>query len=351
MSKHAIPLTYLSQEELIESGALDFPLAIKAAADSLVAYKRGDILFPEKIVQIFDEETQNRINCLPATLVPEKICGMKWVSVFPRNPALFGVQNLSAFILLSEIEKGFPLAAMDGTLCSNMRVAAMGALAARHCAREDAETIGFVGAGEQAKMHLPAMCSVRPGLRVCKVAAGSTADEEAFIACLQPLLPQITFVPCATNLEAAVRDTDILVTATSAHAPLVKADWIGDGVFYSHIGGWEDEFAVVRKADKIICDDWETVKHRDQTVSLCYHEKVISDADIYGNIADIVDNTLPGRENNKEFIYFNAVGLSYVDVAIAYAMYTKAVKAGFGKQLFMQERMIFDHDLTGKLSL
>ena len=51
-----------------------------------------------------NEETQERINCLPATLLDEKICGVKWVSVFPPNPGRFGVQNLSAIIVLSEIE-------------------------------------------------------------------------------------------------------------------------------------------------------------------------------------------------------------------------------------------------------
>ena len=348
MSNTEIKYLTLSQEDLIEAGAFDLHLAIEALKKSLFLFKDERILFPDKIVQIFKEETQERINCLPATLLDDKICGVKWVSVFPPNPRRFGVQNLSAIIVLSEIEKGFPVCVMDGTLCSNIRVAAMGATAAEVLARKDAETIGFIGAGEQAKMHLLGMKAVRPSLKVCKVAAVSEAEEEAFIRDLSKLLPDMTFVSCKTVLKDAITDSDIIVTATSAQAPLLKAEWIKKGAFYSHIGGWEDEYEVVKMADKIVCDDWETVKHRTQTVSRCYKDGIITDADIHGNLIDILSGEKPGRENDDEFIYFDAVGLSYVDVSIAYAMYTRAKEANVGSWSYLQEKMIFEKDLTGK---
>ncbi|MBQ6799030.1 MAG: ornithine cyclodeaminase family protein [Oscillospiraceae bacterium] len=349
MNQHAIEFLYLSQEDLIHAGAFDLTMAMEALERGLLKFRDGGILFPDKIVQIFNEETQDRINCLPATLLEEKICGVKWVSVFPRNPVLYGCQNLSAIIVLSEIEKGYPVCVMDGTLCSNIRVAAMGATAAKYLAREDAESIGFIGAGEQAKMHLLGMKAVRPGLKVCRVAAKYEHEEQDFIKSLQPLMPDMEFIAGGTKLEHAVRGSDIIVTATSAQAPLLKADWIKEGAFYSHIGGWEDEYKVVQMADKIVCDDWNTVKHRTQTVSRCYKDGVITDADIYANIVDIVSGAKKGRENEKEFIYFDAVGLSYIDVSIAYAMWQKALAGGFGKKLPMQENCIFEKDLTGKV--
>lgn len=350
MNQTEIKYLTLSQEDLIEAGAFDFQLAINALKKSLFLFKDERILFPDKIVQIFKEETQERINCLPATLLDEKICGVKWVSVFPPNPRRFGVQNLSAIIVLSEIEKGFPVCVMDGTLCSNIRVAAMGATAAEVLARKDAESIGFIGAGEQAKMHLLGMKAVRPSLKVCKVAAVSEAEEEAFIRDLSKLLPDMTFVSCKTVLKDAITDSDIIVTATSAQAPLLKAEWIKKGAFYSHIGGWEDEYEVVKMADKIVCDDWETVKHRTQTVSRCYKDGVITDDDIHGNLIDILSGEKPGRENDGEFIYFDAVGLSYVDVSIAYAMYNRAKEANVGRWSYLQEKMIFEKDLAGKVN-
>ena len=351
MNDHSIKFLYLSQEALIEAGAFDLPMAIEAARDGLLRFKQGCILFPDKIVQIFDEATQDRINCLPATLLDDQICGVKWVSVFPGNPRKYGTQNLSAITVLSKIDKGYPICVMDGTLCSNIRVAAMGALAAEQLSRPDSKTIGFIGAGEQAKMHLLGMKSVRPGLERCYVAAKYPEEEQDFIRSLRPILPDMEFVACDTALKDAITPSDIIVTATSAQAPLLKAAWIRPGTFYSHIGGWEEEFAVPRLADKIVCDDWETVKHRTQTLSRAYKAGEIRDEDIYCNLVDLLDGTKPGRESDGEFNYFNAVGLAYIDVAIAYAMYRRAVERGCGIEIPMQEGMIFEKDLAGKVRL
>lgn len=342
MSDHSISFLYLSQEALIDAGAFDLPMAIEAVKRGLLRFREGRILFPDKIVQIFNEETQDRINCLPATLLDEKICGVKWVSVFPGNPRKYGTQNLSAITVLSGIENGYPVCVMDGTLCSNIRVAAMGATAADVLARKDAETIGFIGAGEQAKMHLLGMKAVRPGLKRCYVGAKLPEEEQGFIESLRPILPDMEFIACNTVLRDAVVDADIVVTATSAQAPLLKAAWIKKGAFYSHIGGWEDEFAVPKMASKIVCDDWATIKHRTQTISRAYKAGEITDADIYCNLVDILAGEKQGRENDDEFIYFNAVGLAYIDVSIAYAMYARAKEQGKGLLLPMQESMIFE---------
>lgn len=350
--EHAIAATYLSQEDLLEAGCLDFRLAIDAAEAAMLANRDGDVLFPEKIVQIFSEETQERINCLPATLRKDGVCGVKWVSVFPANVTEFGLQNLSALFVLSEIEKGFPFAVMEGTLASNVRVGAMAALAARHLAPEDARVIGFIGSGEQAKMNLLAMKTVRPSLTECRVSAKTADEERQFVRELAPLLPDMELKPAETDGAWAMSEADILVTATSAQAPLLKADWMKPGSFYVHIGGWEDEYEVAKQCDKIVCDDWETVKHRTQTLSRMYKDGELDDDDVSADLVDIVAGDKPGRESSDERIYFDAVGLAYVDIAIALAMYRRAVKAGKGRELPLQERMIFEHpDLADHVRL
>ncbi len=352
MTDHAIRPLFLSQEDLLRAGCLDINLAMEAAEDSMLRFRDDDVLFPEKIVQIFNEETQERINCLPATFLTDKVCGMKWVSVFPPNPVRYGKQNLSAVIVLSEIETGFPIAIMDGTLCSNMRVGAMGGLAAKHLAVEDARTIGFIGSGEQSKMHLIAMKTVRPSLELCRVGAKTEPEEAQFVTEMTRLFPDMTIEGTATDLERAVGGADIIVTGTSAQAPLLQAAWMKPGAFYSHIGGWEDEYAVAHQCDKIVCDDWETVKHRTQTLSRMYKDGELSDADIHADLVEVVAGEKPGRESADERCYFNAVGLSYVDVGIAWAMYRRALEAGFGQRLTLQETMIFEHkDLASHIRL
>ncbi len=352
MASHRVSFTYLSQEDLLEAGCFDLRMAIEVAEKTMLAYEDHRILFPEKIVQIFDQATQNRINCLPATLLDEQICGAKWVSVFPRNPKLHGVQNLSAIFVLSEIEKGFPVAVMEGTLASNMRVAAVGAIAAKHLARKDSQSIGFIGAGEQAKMHLLGMKVVRPSLKECRVSAKTAEEEKQFIDELSPLLPDMTFISTNTVARDAMEGADILVTATSAQAPLLKAEWMKPGAFYSHIGGWEDEYKVAQQCDKIVCDDWETVTHRTQTLSKMYAEGLLSHSDIHADLHELVSGHKPGRESEDERTYFNAVGLAYVDVAIALAMFKQAESAHIGQPLNLQETMVFEHeDIISRIRL
>ena len=343
MPDHQIHCQYFSQEDLLGAGCLDLAMAMSAAEKAIIDYKNGDVLFPEKIVQIFNDDTQERINCLPATFVKEKVCGVKWVSVFPPNPEKYGIQNLSAVIILSEIEHGFPIAFMEGTLCSNLRVGAMGGIAAKHLARKDSEIIGFIGAGEQAKMHLIAMKTAVPSLKECRFAAKEQAEEDKFLEEMSPLLPDMKFTPANTQLADAVGDADIIVTATSAQAPLLKAEWMKAGAFYSHIGGWEDEYAVAKQCDKIVCDDWDTVKHRTQTLSRMYKDGELTDDDVHGNLVSLIDGSIPGRESDDERTYFNAVGLAYADVAIAHAMYLRAEAAGMGQDLKIQNEMIFEH--------
>ena len=343
MLSHQIHCQYFSQEDLLGAGCLDMKLAMDAAEQAIRSYEAGTVLFPEKIVQIFNDETQERINCLPATFREDKICGVKWVSVFPPNPTKYGIQNLSAVIILSEIEHGLPIAFMEGTLCSNMRVGAMGALAAKYLAKPNAESIGFIGAGEQAKMHLIAMKTALPSLKECRVASKYAEEEAQFVREMSPILSDMEIRGTNTDLGASARDADVIVTATSAQAPLLKADWMKPGAFYSHVGGWEDEYAVAKQCDKIVCDDWETVKHRTQTLSRMYKDGELKDSDVYANLSELITGAKPGRENDQERTYFNAVGLAYTDVAIAYAMYQRAKEAGMGQDLKIQNEMIFEH--------
>lgn len=191
-------------------------------------------------------------------------------------------------------------------------------------------------------MHLLGMKSVRPNLKICRVAAKYPQEEQGFIDSLAPLFPDMEFVACNTVLEDAIRDSDIIVTATSAQAPLVKPEWVKKGAFYSHVGGYECDYGVITMADKLVCDDWSVVKHRLSTITRVYNAGLITDDDISGNLIDLLKGNLR-RENDDEFIVFSAAGLSYVDVAIANEMFKRAKANNVGQMLNMQEQMVFEH--------
>lgn len=312
--------TILISEQQISDLFQKYDVAVELVEKAFEIFANGNVMLPDKISQIFDQKTQDRINCMPATLKTEKICGVKWVSVFPNNPKE-GIKNVSGLIILSEIEHGFPIAVMDGTFLTSIRTAAVGASAIKYLSRTDSETIGFIGAGKEARAHLDLICSVRPNLEKCYVSSRSDLTVASFIEESSEKHPDMEFIGCGNDFEKAVVDADIIVTATSTQADLLKAGWIKKGATYVHVGGWEDEYAVPRLADKIICDRWDCVKHRSQTISRMYKEGLLNDQDVYADLVDIITGKKPGRENNAEFIYFNSVGLAFVDIYFAKWVY------------------------------
>lgn len=310
--------------------------------DSFRKYLSGDIIMPDKISQIFDEKSQNRINCMPATLIDEKVCGMKWVSVFPSN-APKGVQNVTGIMLLSELETGFPIAVIDGTLSTKMRTAAVGCTAAKYLAPSKVETIGIIGAGEEARMHFTLLKHMFPTIKECRVSSLNTIIEQGFIDKFKDLVPEVKFITCNNDSYLCASGADIIVTAISGQSPVLKARDITKGGLYIHVGGWEDEYGVAQKADKIVCDEWEVVKHRSQTLCRMYKEGLLKDEDIHANLSELIAGTKVGRETDDEFIYFNSVGLSYIDINFARYIYEEAVKRGLGQDVVMAENNMVDY--------
>ena len=311
--------------------------------DSFKKYLADDIIMPDKISQIFDEASQNRINCMPATLIDEKICGMKWVSVFPSN-APKGVQNVTGIMLLSELETGFPIAVIDGTLSTKMRTAAVGCTAAKYLAPSKVETIGIIGAGEEARMHFTLLKHMFPTIKECRVSSLNTEIEQGFIDKFKDIVPDVKFVTCNNDSHLCASGADIIVTAISGQSPVLKAADITKGGLYIHVGGWEDEYGVAQKANKIVCDEWEVVKHRSQTLCRMYKAGLLKDEDIHANLSELIAGTKVGRENDDEFIYFNSVGLSYIDINFANYIYKEAIRRGLYLDVVLAENNIVDYN-------
>ena len=316
------------QRRIFSTGYAD---AIQVVEDALKKRVAGEVVLPDKISVVFNQDTQNRINCMPGALLGDKLYGVKWVAVFPENPR-HGYRNVTGTMILSELEYGHTLSVMDAGLLTEIRTAAVGATAAKYLARENVESIGFIGAGQQARRHLDLVKVVRPGLKKCYVSSRTSKTVEAFIHEESLLHPDMEFVVCGDNYESAVRDADIIVTAISGQEDILKAHWIKRGALYIHVAGLEDEYAVPKSASKIVCDDWECVKHRTQTISRMYKEGLLKDDEVYGNLDEIVAGRKPGRENRDEFIYFCSVGLAYIDVSFAKYIYEKCKKEKLGTE-------------------
>lgn len=319
-------LSFEEQKEIVSNNNNDLIEIVESAFEKKA---KGSVYLPDKISHVFDDDTQNRINCMPGALLDDGLYGVKWISVFPNNPK-DGYRNVTGTIILSELEHGHTLAIMDAGYLTDIRTAAVGATAAKYLAREDATTIGFIGAGQQARRHLDLIKCTRPSINKCYVSSRTDDTVMSFIKEEAELHPDIEFIECGNDYEEAVKHADIIITATSAQSDLLKARWIKDGALYIHVAGWEDEYAVANKASKIVCDDWENVKHRTQTISRMYKEGLLTDDNIYANLDEIILGNKPSRENNKEFIYFCSVGLAYIDVSFAKYIYKKALDNNLG---------------------
>ena len=300
---------YLSSTEVHSVLEDDYQLVIDSVEDALKMMYRGTTIQPDKNSQIFDENYQNRINCMAATLKDVETSGMKWVSVFPENKNR-GLKNVEGFVVLSEIITGRMKCVMNATELTSLRTAGVGAVAAKYLARKNSSSIGFIGAGEEAKAHFKLIYFTNRNINRCFVSSRTCNSVKKFIEELKEIYSDVTFIDCGNDYEKAVRDADIIVTAISSQEKILKANWIKTGALYIHVAGIEDEYAVAKKASKIICDNWECVKHRSQTIVQMYREGELKDSDIYADIAEIITGNRKGRESEDEFIYFNSVGLA-----------------------------------------
>ncbi len=302
--------------------------------DALKKHGHGKTIVPDKISQIFDQSTQNRINCMPATMLDEKICGFKWVSVFPTNH-LLGVRNVHGYTGISEIDTGRMICLCSSSLLTSLRTAVVGSIAAQYLAIRPCKRVAIIGAGEEARHHLIQLRRIFPELESCGIASRTSKSENRFVKDMCKLFPDMEFNENNGDFERVCEGADIVITATSSQEQVLKARSICNGMLYIHVGGLEDEFDIPLKADKIVCDEWNAVKHRTQTISQLYKSNRLRDDQIYADLWEIIDGIKKGRETADEFIYFNSVGLAPVDVYLAYAVYKCAVENKMGIEIDM----------------
>src|SRR3954447_24271169 len=135
--------------------------------------------------------------------------GIKMVTFYPGNTEL---PTHMAVIALFDPKTGEPLALMDGRYITEMRTAAVSAVATDALAAPDAKVLALLGAGVQGRAHLETLTRVR---RFEEIRIWNRSPERAERYAKEHGVK-------AATLEAAVRDADVVVTATSAHEPILK---------------------------------------------------------------------------------------------------------------------------------
>jgi len=340
---------WLSQNDVITAGGLDMAAVVSTVEDVFRLHGQGDYVLPTKISlewQKSDDlppgEQKNHVNFMPGYVGGAfQAIGYKAIASFPRNPFRHNLPRASALIVLHDFEVGLPLAVMDGTLISTMRTGAVSGVGAKYLARQDVRRVGMIGAGVQSRTQLMALKVARPGISQAAVFDIRRDRAEAFAAEMSQKLAMDIRV--ADSAEAVARQAEMLVTATTnISEPIIRRGWLAPGTYYAHISAYECEYDVIRQADKILVDSWELVKARMySTVALMWRDGQFVDADLYGELGQVVTGQKPGRESEEETIIFSPIGLALHDVAVAHQIYQNAKAEGLGQKVLLWDEPVW----------
>jgi ornithine cyclodeaminase/alanine dehydrogenase-like protein (mu-crystallin family) len=216
-------------------------------------------------------------------------------------------------ILLFRPETGEPLATMDGRLITEMRTAAVSAVATKLLARPDASVLGILGSGVQAKSHLEALRLVRA---FREVRVWSPRSAAAFAKRFG--------VRATASAEEAVRGADVVVVATTSQTPVLHGAWLAPGTHINAVGAprptWRELDDDALRKSKLYVESREaaTLESGD----------VIASGRIFAEIGEVVSGLKPARQSPDEITLYKSVGVAVQDVVSADLVYRKAKAAG-----------------------
>jgi ornithine cyclodeaminase/alanine dehydrogenase-like protein (mu-crystallin family) len=234
--------------------------------------------------------------------------GAKLVTFYPNNE---GIPTHHAMILLFRPETGEPLVTMDGRLITEMRTAAVSAVATDALARADASVLAILGSGVQARSHLEALRVVRS---FGEVRVWSPRNSREFAK-------QFGVVPAA-SAEEAVRGADVIVVATSATTPVLLGEWLSPGAHINAVGAtrpnWRELDDEVLRRTRIYVESREAAMKESGDI--------IAAGQIFAEIGEVVAGSKSGRESDEEITLFKSVGVAVEDIVAAELVYRKMLR-------------------------
>ena len=269
---------------------------------------------------------------MPAHLHGSDALAVKIVSVHNQNPGK-GLPLIHALVVVVDAETGKPLAAMEGGYLTAMRTGAASGAATDLLARRDARVAAIIGAGIQGRTQLLAIASVRKLEHVCVFDALS-AQAENFISDMrgQPGIPND--LRATSSAQEAVRDADIICTATTSKQAVFDHNDLKRGVHINAVGAYTPEMqeipAATVRASKIVIDHRESALAEAGDLINALKKGMITPADFYAELGEIASGIKPGRANDDEITFFKSVGNAVQDASVANAIYRAAQKNNLG---------------------
>ncbi len=324
-------LLVLNEDELRQ--IVTIPEAIGAVETAFIALAENRLRAPDTFSLPLLDPTSN-INVEGVYLREAPYFVVKIRNDFADNPA----KNLpiqSGLTTVFAAETGQPIAILlDNGYLSRLRAAAAGALAAKYLANPQLECVAVVGTGQQAYLQLKCLLAVRsPGW--VRVWGRSLEGVDSFVR--RVVEDHDLNMEIAPSLEAAIRQADLVITATSSQSPLIQADWLKPGAHLTAVGSdsplkQELATAVFQRAEVIIVD------HLDQCAAIgeLHHALaagVITLAQVQGELGQVIVGQIPGRTHPNQITLADLTGLDVQDAAVATLALEKALFLELGQRV------------------
>lgn len=299
-------MIYMTEDQ---SAALVTPqLAFDAVHAAFVAATQPDAnIFP--VVAAHASDPQNRFAIKSAS--GSTLAGLKVGAYFPTNDAQ-GVPRHASTILLIDQTSGKIGALVEGSALNCYRTAAADAVSTDALARTDATVLTLFGTGHQAAYEAQAIARIRTLSQVLVVGRDATRTS-AFVEklCAMNLPAQVA------DAETAVRAADIIVTVTTATAPLFDAAWVQSGTHVSSMGsdavGKQELPPTLFTRARLFCD------LPDQSARIGEFQHAAKDADLTA-IGAVLTGQAKGRQSEGEITIFDNSGISLQDLFMAQAI-------------------------------
>ncbi|MDH7485632.1 MAG: hypothetical protein QHJ81_05070 [Anaerolineae bacterium] len=272
---------------------------------------------------------------MPAYLAASGGMGAKVVSVFPHN-AERGLPTIHAVVVLVDSATGQPQALLDGTYLTALRTGAASGAATDFLARSDARTVAVFGAGAQGRTQLAAVCAVRDIEQAWVYDVNRTAAER-YVQELraQPGMPPRLDV--AASPAAAVREADVICTATTSHSPVFDSGDVWPGTHINAVGAFTPQMQEVDVAGlrgvRIVVDSRAACLAEAGDLIIPLRRGLIPAAEAWTELGEIAAGRAPGRRSAEEITCFKSVGNAVQDVSVGQAVLAAARRLGLGVEV------------------
>jgi alanine dehydrogenase len=260
----------------------------------------------------------------------KRLFALKINADFPLNQARFGTSLWHGLIVLCNGEDGYPLAIMDSREITLRRTAAATAVATRHLANLDTDTITICGYGAQACMQLCALAEVLPIRRIF-VFARDQLRASAFAVTMSKSL-NVVVEPTA-DLRTALRESRVCVTCTRSTTYFLFREYVMAGTFIAAVGAdspnKQELDPELLMSSKLVVD----LRAQCARVGELHHAlaRGFSADKVHAELGEVISGSKAGRSSKDEVIVFDSTGTAIQDVAASAAVYEKALQLGMGE--------------------